>query len=72
MSIGSDLSQVEIGLAVAAGTAVGSGVWQAVKSAGARAMKRWRYRDLDRKTRKMVTTNPGPVWIPYYNKIEYP
>lgn len=36
MSIGSDLSQVEIGLAVAAGTAVGSGVWHGVKALGER------------------------------------
>lgn len=36
MSLGSDLSQVEIGLAVAAGTAVGSGVWHGLKALGLR------------------------------------
>lgn len=72
MSLGSDLSQVEIGLAVAAGTAVGSGVWHGAKALGAAAMEHWRFRSLDRKTRRLVKGKPGSVFISIHDKEHLP
>lgn len=62
---GSAVTVASAALAGFVGAFVGTLMVRLAEKSAAWVGRRWRYRKFSREFRKVLSENPGPVWIPY-------